>query len=207
MAEEVELLSGEVQSDESSRAIQACNDFLRLGPGRSLPRLAEQYTKSNQEQPPTKSLGTLKKWSMQYAWAERAAGYDATVIEAQKNARRRSIMEEGLALDYERVDKLKRLASFLEGQIYEQGEGGVYHNVWVPDVKQIGAGEFVERVDIERFNPAIIEQYRETLNDIAEETGGRRKSLEVTGKDGGPMQITRVEVVRPAGPDAGKDGD
>jgi len=58
-------------------------------------------------------------------------------------------MQSGLALDYERAVELKRLAHFLIEQIYEQGEDGNYHNVWLPDVKQIGAGKNIERIDIE----------------------------------------------------------
>lgn len=89
-------------------------------------------------------------------------------------------MQSGLALAHERVQKLKELGAFLEAQMYERGEDGVYYNVWLPDVKQIGSGENAERVDIERFNSAIIEQYRDTLDDLAKETGGRRQQHDIT---------------------------
>lgn len=92
-----------------------------------------------------------------------------------------------MALDFERTDELKGLAHFLIEQIYETGEDGVYHNVWLPDVKQIGSGSNVERVDIERFNAAIIDQLRGVLDDLAKETGGRKRSMELTGAEGTPL--------------------
>lgn len=168
----IELLAGETQKGESVKSIQACNDFLRLGAGRSLPGLLEKYRETGQDQPPTKSIGTLKDWSVKYSWFARATIFDAQQ-EERKNAERQRVMEEGLALDYERVTKLKRLADFLESQIFETDEQGNYSNVWVPDAKGIGQGDNFERVDIEHFNSPLLAQYRGILEDIAKETGGR----------------------------------
>jgi hypothetical protein len=123
-------------------------------------------------------LATLKAWSKRYSWQHRADEYDAE-LERQKNERRQQVMNDGLALDFERVDKLKQLGHFLLEQIYEQGEDGLYHNVWLPDVKQIGSGDSAERVDIERFNAAIISELRGVLDDLAKETGGRRQKHDV----------------------------
>ena len=196
MAASVNLLGGERQRSESFRAILACNDYLRMGPGRSLRGLLEQYAKSDQQSPPTRYMGTLKKWSANYGWQERAAAYDAG-LEAEKNARAAEIMQSGLAVAHERVVKLKELAEFLDKQMYEVGADGLYHNVWLPDVKQIGSGPDAERVDIERFNAPIIEQYRGTLDDLAKETGGRKQQHEVTGKDGGPIHVIAIGGVDP----------
>jgi hypothetical protein len=168
--------------------VLACNDWLRLGPGRSLPELLTAYTKIHQNTPPTESVDTLKSWAARYGWAERAAAYDNN-LEARKDERRAKVMEAGIALDYERVVKLKRLAAFLEGQIYEQGEEGKYHNVWLPDVKQVGSGLTAERVDLERFNAPLIGEFRATLDDIAKEVGGRKVKQEITGADGGPLFV------------------
>jgi len=181
------LLAGVPLNNESSRAIQACNDFLRLGPGRSLAALAAGYRETPNKSTATRSEHTLYKWSAAYGWGERAAAYDLEVTEAAKNARRASVLEAGLALDYERVAKLQTLAAFLEAQIYEQGAGGVYHNVWVPDVKAIGSGPWAERVDLERFNGDLLAQYRGVLDDLAQETGGRVSRQEITGADGAPL--------------------
>jgi len=175
------LLAGSIQSGESREAILACNDWLRLGPGRSLPALAAKYTKTHRTTPPTRSLDTLKEWSARWGWAERAEAYDAA-DEARKNARRQQALDEGLALDYERVGELKRLARLLRAQIYERGlnHAGdkVYHNLWVEDVKQIGSGETARPVYVERFNGALISEFRGVLKDLAEETGGRQTAPE-----------------------------
>lgn len=180
----IEPLAGQRQSGERLTAVQACNDWLRLGRGRSLPGLLETYTTLLQDTPPTRSIDTLKRWSSRYSWQERAEEYDA-LLEQQKNERRQQVMESGLALDFERTDELKKLAHFLIEQIYEQGEpdeegNRPYHNVWLPDVRQIGSGENAERVDIERFNAAIISELRSALDDLAKETGGRVKGVDIT---------------------------
>lgn len=168
----VELLAGKRQPRESHIAVQACNDFLRLGPGRSLPDLLARYTANDQESPPTASMGTLKQWSARFDWQARAALYDAG-IERETNQvverRRRAVMEEGLGLNEERVKSLKSLAALLNDYLDEE------ERIWLPDVKQIGSGPSAERVDIVRFNAALIEQYRGVLGDLAAETGGRRQ--------------------------------
>lgn len=185
---DIELLSGERQSNETDKAVQSCNDWLRMGPGRSLVDLLKQYTDGYSGVPPTTVYQTLKNWSKKFDWPKRASDYDAT-WEQRKNAERERVFNEGLALDYERVRKLRELAIFLEGQLYERGTDGNYHNIWIPDVKQIGQGEFAERVDIERFNASIIDQYRATLDDIAKETNGRIKRTEITGANGGKIEV------------------
>jgi hypothetical protein len=177
MPKVLKLLAGERRPNESGRAVQGCNDYLRLGPGRSLQKLYSRYTKAHRKEPPTDSLQTLKNWSTEFEWQKRASEYDAAIEEA-KNEKRRKSLEEGLALEYERVNKLKRLARYLESQIFEKDDDGNHLNVWVADVKQIGGGEFAERVDLVRFNSALISEYRSTLDDLAKEVGDRRQKLD-----------------------------
>lgn len=176
----LEPLRGQRQKSESDKAVQACNDWLRLGPGRSLRELLDKYRETPENTAPTGSLDTLEAWSKKLNWAERAVAYDADT-EGQKNERRAEVMASGLALDYERVEKLKRLAGFLEEQIYEQGDSGTFHNIWLPDVKQIGSGDSAERVDLEKFNGPLLSEFRATLDDIAKETGGRKVKTELSG--------------------------
>lgn len=183
----LELLAGERQSNESNNALIACNDYLRMGVKRSLANLCRRYAEQGLEKPPTKHLNTLKLWSVKYSWVNRSTEYDAT-WEQRKNEKRAAELEDGLALDYERIGKLKRLAKFLEGQLYEQGEHGDYHNVWLPDVKQIGSGQDAERIDLEKFNAPLIQQYRDVLGDLAKETGGRPNKQEVSAPGGGPVE-------------------
>jgi hypothetical protein len=188
-------LAGAGQPGESARAIQACNDWLRLGEGRSLPALLARYTKSTQTEPPTRALGTLKKWSMRFDWAGRAGGYDAAVIEQAKNARRAAILEAGLALDYERVAVLSDLAQLLVAQVAERNPEGNQHRLWVPNVKAVGSGPWTQIVDIERFNAPLLSELRGVLDDIAQEVGGRIRKQELTGKNGGPIASTSASVV------------
>lgn len=172
----IELLAGEPLSGETKRALLACNDYLRMGPGRSLAKLLNHY-QAGSETPPSKRLNTLKGWSAAFDWQARAVSYD-TAIERRKTeqveARRRFAMEHGFALDYERVITLRKLAAFLLGQIYQTDEDGHFFNIWLADVKQVGTGGFAERVDIERFNAAIFTELRGLLDDLAKETGGRK---------------------------------
>lgn len=181
-------LVGERQNGESDSAVIACNDWLRMGPGRTLSLLAEKYREKPQKTVPTQSLHTLQGWSKKFSWATRSTEFDAK-WEDIKTAERQAEFNFGLALDYERVRKLKRLSDFLEAQLYEQGEEGAYHNVWLPDVKVVGYGDTAETVDIERFNSALFTQYRETLNDLAKEVGGRVQKQELTGKDGDALNV------------------
>ncbi len=187
----VQLLAGERRAGESDRAVIACNDYLRLGPGRSLAKLLQKGAKKNKKELSTESESTLKKWSADYDWRARSSAYDAG-LEAAKNERRRKEMEAGLALDYERVRILKRLAKLLGDQLFDEGgtangadgidgaDGRAYPNLWLADVKQIGAGEFAERVDLVRFNAALVEQFRSALADLAAETGGRKQKVDHT---------------------------
>lgn len=191
-------LVGQRQRRETSRNVQACNDYLRLGPGRSLRILWERYTKDTKNLPPSSNFYTLKGWSGKYGWVARAELYDAEMEQA-KNERRKEIMESGLALDYERVDSLKELADFLIGEIEktavavkktdgggdETAGNGERFRVWLPDVKQIGSGENAKRVDIERYNSAIFGDLRGVLDDLAKETGGRivRHDIKSDGKE------------------------
>ncbi len=206
--ENVELLSGQRHDGESNAAIIACNDWLRLGPGRSLRRLLDIYfqaknppkpTSTHQNspyqlpyEPPTCSLDTIKGWSLQFDWKNRAVFFDQEGEEA-KNARRKEVFGSGLGLDFERVEALNNIANLLYGQIFETSESGdfdheisiegskarEYHNLWVHDVKAIGSGDFAERVDLERFNSSILSEFRSLLTEIAQETGGRRKGAQL----------------------------
>lgn len=197
---ELELLSGQRQSGESDNAVVACNDWLRMGTGRTLSRLLSKYAEIRHITPPTTSSDTLKNWSARFDWQARAVEFDAG-WEARKNAEREAVMGYSLSLDYERVNDLLRLADFLKSQIYEKSAPDPvtgyqsFHNVWVPDVKSIGGGEFAERVDIERFNSALLEQYRGVLDDIAKEVGGRVKKSDVTsGGKAIPIVITKMDI-------------
>lgn len=141
----LELLAGERQPHESNRALQACNDYLRMSPRRSLRALAH-----NSSQNQTR-FSTLAEWSVKYGWQKRAELYDAQ-IEAQKNEQRERILSDGLALDYERVVKLKDLAQTL-----------------------------TDEIELNPTNHELIKQLRGVLDDLAKETGGRKVETRHSG--------------------------
>lgn len=183
----IQPLVGEKCEKESDNAVLACNDWLRLGPGRTIPKLLDSYdqksTTINNFNAPSKSYTTLRAWSSKYNWQERAAEFDAG-YEERVNQEREAALSYGLALDYERIGELKKLYALLNDQLYERDESGNLINLWVADVKQIGSGKDAEQVDIERFNSSLITQIRGVLDDLAKEAGGRmqKTSNEHTGK-------------------------
>jgi hypothetical protein len=199
----IQPLAGVRADRESDSAVSACNDYLRMGSGRSLGNLIQNYTETDQKSPPTTSLGVLKGWSKRYDWQARAAAYDAGVDEqktAAVAAARKASLESGLALEFERVEKLKKLAADLEHQIFYEApmkygdelagdpdasglKVKIRPHLWVRDVKQIGSGEFANEVEIFRYNAAIVQDYRGVLDDIAKETGGRKQQVSQTTID------------------------
>lgn len=189
MNDQIQPLAGQrAESGESDNAVIACNDWLRMGPGRSLPALVEKYTAEHYGAPPTTKLNTLKRWSSDHDWAARATAFDAN-YEQIKSEQRARVMNYGAALDFERVTRLKHLADFLEAQIYERDDEGRHCNIWVKDVKQIGSGDDAYSVDIFRFNGGLLSEYRNTLNDIAKEVGGRTQKVQHSGDENNPLQI------------------
>lgn len=179
----------ERREKESDNAYNALLDYCQMGAGRSLSSLVNRYQTVSKSLPPTKRITTLKQWSSRYEWQARTAAYDADIkaeAEEKLKAHRLAVLEEGFALDFERVRALKRLAALLESEVYEDEKR------WVPDVKSIGAGQYAVQVDIVRFNPAIIDQFRGTLDDIAKEVGGRKTKIEATGANGEPLQFNTV---------------
>jgi len=172
------LLAGVQQEGETSNAVLACNDWLRMGPGRSFAVLNQRYNDMPRSQSPTQSLDTLHRWSSNNDWARRAQLFDQRWDDIKTEAYQQE-METGLALANERVRKLKRLAHVLEGQMYERGpvdETGErpFVNLWLTEHKMTGPGRDAQLVvSKRRFNAALVAQYLATLNDLARETGGR----------------------------------
>lgn len=181
----IDPLIGELQPKETKRAVQACNDYLRMGPGRSYEKLLNCYRNTTEVRPPVSTLKTIKKWGGLFGWVARANAYDAEV-ERQKNEtvehRRLEALQTGLALDYERILNLKHLAQTLGAEIWQEDGEFVKDAIWLPDVKQIGAGETAERIDIVRFNQAILSEFRAILDDLAKETGGRKSQHNISGE-------------------------
>jgi hypothetical protein len=120
-------------------------------------------------------FAAVKRWS----WHVRAEAFDDAERKRRDElyaARADEILQSGFAQRFIRIAELNRLAELLQTELYTEDKR------WLPDVKQIGGGDFAERVDIVRFNAAVVEQYRETLEDIAIEMGERVRGLNLSGK-------------------------
>ena len=165
---------------QTARAHLAWADYLALGSGRSLERLAQVYL-SRTGSVPTRQLSRLKVWSTVHGWQQRLkdiADKEAAEVAEQQVAYRREIMETGFARDHERLRALKDLAVIMENELRQDDKR------WCKDVKQIGSGAGAQRVDVERFNAAEVEQFRGLLDDIAKEKGERKQQTGLT-VDGG----------------------
>lgn len=169
---------------ETRRANDALRDYWLMGPGRSIEKLYEHYRQEHDrettgKEPPTRCLRTLYGWSSKYQWQARIDRakkiLDDEIAHAELEARRSEVLGSGYALHFERIAHLNELAELLHRELNEEDKR------WLPDVKQIGAGEMAERVDIVRFNAALIREYRGALADIAAELGERVKNLDIPG--------------------------
>jgi hypothetical protein len=167
---------------ETKRANQAFRDYARLGSARSLEKLFEIYIgliSDSYQIPATKSLATLRYYCHTFSWVERANRFDVIQEEKDKaayEARRKQLMEAGLALAHERIGELETIYERLKKDFQ------VDANLWLPDRKGIGSAENFETVDIVRFNAPIVDQMRGTLDDIAKEVGGRINKTDITSK-------------------------
>ena len=181
---EVEPIFGTRGVSETDRAVVACNDYLRMGSGRSLVELYYNYVdaKERGEGIPTIAQRTLYEWSSRHGWAARCREYDAE-MEGLKNETAQQILGSGLALSHERVLSLKALAVKLENELNDD------NSLWLEDFKQLGRGKEAQVFRIVRFNGSLINQFRDTLDDLAKETGGRVHKQEVTGANGSLLGV------------------
>lgn len=99
----------------------------------------------------------------------------------------KTAMTEGFALKEHRVYKLSLLAALMEQDLLS----GI---LWTHEIKGVGAGPAAEIVEYEEFNKAEVDAYRGVLDDIAAETGGRIKNVDVKS-DG--KQLKGYVVVSP----------
>lgn len=87
---------------------------------------------------------------------------------------------EGLAMRSNRLEKLYKLATVMEDDLFLHGK------LWLCKVKGIGSGNYFERITEEEFNESELRQLRGVYDDIAREVGGRRAELGL-GDDGEPI--------------------
>jgi hypothetical protein len=153
--------------DESTKAYAAYLCYREFGASRSLEKVHQKLLKSTR---------LLAGWSAKYDWVKRAAAYDQEQERLREEARQaeiKKVMSKGFANAHTRVKYLNKLAKRQWKDMDNE------NNVWLPDVKQIGGGEFAERVDLVRYNAALDAEFRASLDDIAKETGGRVKKAHI----------------------------
>lgn len=104
---------------ESAKQYAAFLDYVRMGPGRSLRKLSDQYRRQidgdSTVQPPTKTLRTLEKWSSANEWQKRLAAYQqerADRDQAIWEERRRAVNE----ADFATGDALRELGNQILAQ-------------------------------------------------------------------------------------------
>lgn len=174
----------ERKEGEPNRWFQWFERYRLLGPNRSLLACFNQWRVEKCREVSTRAPGSWRTKAEEWDWQKRAEAWDQYLSDKaaqESEARRLEILSSGYAQRHERVKALNELAGLLLGEINETDKR------WLPDVKSIGSGEDAERVDIVRFNTALIEQARKTLDDLASELGERVRGLEISGKDGKPL--------------------
>lgn len=174
MSERQELW--EQMPDEPLRWYRRFEKFRLMEPVRSIALVFQaEETEKNREKPRTKPTGDWYEIAKQWKWEERAAAWDAyqdEQLDKQIIAERKKVLKSHYALMHKRVQELDELATLLRGEIHDRKK------YYLTDVKQIGYGEFAERVDLEVFNDKLVSEFRASLADIAAEMGERVKKTE-----------------------------
>lgn len=189
MNPDVQLLCGEPHEDEQAHHIVACNDYLRLGRGRSLSKLRKHYQKilddAHRLQLPAPNVPTTDKsgnviagWSSKFGWVKRAHAYDM-MQEEKKNMQAEQILNSGFALPHQRVALLDELTRKVLSELDKRGMYGVRK-------KALGLGEDFQIINEEVFRKDEVRELRGLLDDLAQETGGRvsRNNMNATGLAG-----------------------
>jgi hypothetical protein len=170
-----------------------------MGMGRSLGKLHQNLTEAAQVHGgKVPALRTLKEWSANFDWQQRAVDYDkrqTETVEAQAQEFRQKHLFEGLALAQNRIARLTVVEELLFEQISDNDK------LWPPELKniRIDDGTF-STTEVRRFNGALVQQYRGVLDDIAKEVGDRKERVLHGGDPDAPSMemnlTTHLDSVR-----------
>lgn len=176
--ERVPLLSGSYYPDENNEAVKACNDWLRLGRARSLARLCDYYKDNPHMAIATWSM--VSKWSAAYDWQSRGNLYD---IEQDKllTARAQEIFNTGLATPHERVLELQRIYREVKPRLLKIPQSEETHYTYSEETGWVDESGNPPPKDVP-VNTDVLQQMRGLLDDLAQETGGRTKTLALFAK-------------------------
>ena len=163
---------------ETLNSWAALNDYARLGSGRSLASLLERYQTATKP-PPSNRIKTLKDWSRRFEWQERVEAFDK-----QQNRRQLTKYEKWIDDERERRQELIEKA-----------------HEHVP--------ELIAGMKTEEMHPSAVAEMMITLLDQSrKETADDAQRLELTGKDGGPIeQKHRTVIVLPDNKRMANDGE
>lgn len=174
---------------ETPDARQAFNDYLAMGPDRSLEKLVAVY-QSDTENAPTTRLRTLKAWSAAHQWQTHLADI--------ADAERLAIVARGIADKQNRVDALNDRWERMKQVIAERAESREYADaaggetgLLVKTYKQVGSGENAQLVEEYAVDTGLLREMREHEKQAAQELGQWTEKQEIAGKDGGPIRVAR----------------
>jgi len=184
--QKIQPLTGQRHDRETDAAVVACNDYLRMGIGRSLRGLLESIQNTDKSLTKKLAWGTIAGWSHKFDWQERAAAYDAEQDEAKTTEIHR-IRTEGLAADHNRIVELAEIFDALKQDFTASG-------LYRTDIKLSATGQ---QVEVESFNKPLIDTMRGILDDIAKEVGGRKQvvNLSITRDELKAMSDQEVEAL------------
>jgi hypothetical protein len=189
--EKLELLSGSPYKREKNRHINVCNQYLRMGQGRSLAKLHIKLTEAAQlHGGKVPSERTLKEWSANFDWVDRSVQYDRMIAaqddEINEEFRRQYLLG-GLALPENRIEHLTQLEESLFRQVMNPDD------LWLTEMKNIRDSDGTwAKTEIRRFNGVLVQQWRGILDDIAKEVGDRKDRVLHGGDPDAPAIETNL---------------
>jgi len=150
---------------ESTKANQALHDYARMGLARSLRDLHTQYIQRASNARPTAKWWTLETWSRRYEWQARVARYEQLLQEQELAA----FAADRLEWRKKRLDITKAHFGKIARAMQEFDAAGV---------------------TLSQLTSAI-----KTVNEeLRKEFGDEVQRVELTGRDGGAVQVQRTEI-------------
>lgn len=151
------------QPDEPSKWFARFDVYRLLGPSRSIGKAYRKWRiMDGRENVQITGNAIWVEQGKLWDWDARAEAWDEIERDEQE-ARAHAVLNDGLSLAHERIEKLKKIAQKLE--------------------------DFILDAKTTRISPFVIEQYRGILDDIAKEKGERLKETRIVGASGGPVLI------------------
>jgi hypothetical protein len=153
------------QWGETSKAYAAFRTYLDLGPDRSLAKASQALHKS---------VGTLRRWSVRWRWVERVRQIEDERIAEREEALRRSRLEA--------AERHARVGSAI---------GTLAFNHLIKRYTEVDAeGNYVYPI-----RPDHIARLLDVAAELERQALGIGKRVELTGKDGGPVEMETSEDI------------